>query len=186
MHKPTHRSGAPLNLRADVAVSGELHRPDVAALLQSSSAVGTATHRLIALCALLDPWPTPELILAVAERHLPRRRNTNSRQALLTAATSMAGIYFRRYRMADTTLEAIEEPVADLRLDLVWRTDNGLLIADEIKTGVFSWPSNSTRAQAIRQVRAGREHFGSNFHGVRVAAIRSGNEPTYFPAQDWV
>lgn len=156
------------------------------ALVSTAGHFGTATHRLIALCALLDPWPTAELILAVAERHLPLRRNTNSRQALLTAATSMAGIYFRRYRMADTTLEAIEEPVADLRLDLVWRTDNGLLIADEIKTGVFSWPSSSTRAQAIRQVRAGREHFGSSFRGVRVVAIRSGNEPAYFSAREWV
>jgi hypothetical protein len=160
-------------------------RDEAVALMRSAGAVGTATHRLIALCALLAPRPDPALILKVAERHLPKTRNTNTRQALLTACTSMAAVYFRRYRMAGMELEAVEEAVGGVRLDLLWRSEGGRLVADEVKTGVFSWPSTATRGQAIREVRAARERFGPDFDGVRVVPIRSGAAPCFFASKDW-
>jgi hypothetical protein len=162
---------------------GAVPRQDeVADLTRDASTVGVATHRLIALCALLRRDPDYGLVDAVARRHVGRGLRPSARQALLMPCVTFAAVYFGRFHIADATLAAVEEQVDGARLDLLWRLPGRGLVADEIKTGRFVTPRVLERARA--QAIGGRVSLGSRFAGVRIVRLRDGGDPTFVPAPD--
>jgi hypothetical protein len=65
--------------------------------------------------------------------------------------------------------------LGDVALDLLWQ-HGSRLEADEVKSSASAptlWRATA-EAQAAAQARAARQHFGSAFAGVRIAALALG------------
>lgn len=158
-------------LRAVAMADTAALREELTEMVSAASSIGTATHRVIALCALLSSDPSYELIERTAKRRSTARRSSSGHQALVGAVTTMTASYFTHLFPAGARLYAIEERHHGVQFDLLWRLPDRTLFADELKTG-RSRPE-AYAAQATKQARVGREAFGARFSGVRVVSLRT-------------
>jgi len=93
------------------------------------------------------------------------------RLSLRSRLASDALAYFGRFAPPpDWTFAGREVDAPPVSLDLLWRSPDGVLWADELKTGrSFADPrAAAIRAQVGRQLLAGHLRFGFEFGGVRL------------------
>ncbi len=149
-------------------------RAAVEARLTTSSEVGTATHRLIAAVAASPGHrPDAQRVTALARRTVGVGLSTSARQTLRAGTISMACVYFARFWTPGMRLIGCEVVVQDQALDLLWQLPEGQLLADEIKTGLFSDRDGGlVRAQVEAQLHASRAVLGPRLRGVRAVLLR--------------
>ncbi|MBJ7353771.1 MAG: hypothetical protein JHC98_03015 [Thermoleophilaceae bacterium] len=138
--------------------------------------------------AQLQPVNVGRLMHAVAVLHLERGRPFEVRvlretvDALILPKTSRTHTQSLRQRVITALMvyrhELVppgwhfvsgEQVVSDVKLDLLWATGEGGLVADELKSG--SWPLadfDAASRQCASQCVAGREVFGNAFQMVRL------------------
>ena len=143
--------------------------------------MGIRVHKLIGAMAeagVREPDPAT-VIDWVSRQEYPAQASylLSARQRLITAAS----IYFRLYEEPSWQLIGTEVSVRTCRFDLVWRTSDGAVICDEIKSGRVGVELSRRRIdeQAQRQVDNGRKEWGEDFGGVRVLF-------TYWPRQSFL
>lgn len=140
-----------------------------------ASALGVATHRLIAL-SLAAGLRTPDrafldrALSALATLDLPHVYGLAARQRVLCAV----GRYLLRFVPGDAwTLCGVEVPLRRSRLDLLFLHVSGTVGAHEIKSGAFAAIDDRERVLREVEIQAtdGREAYGAAFLGVRACLL---------------
>jgi hypothetical protein len=135
---------------------------------------GALCHCLIAEICASDITKTSS-IEALAAAMLPAGLAPVHRQALLAFVVPMAASYLRHFSRPGWRFLGSEVIVGDVALDLLWQRGSRLE-ADEVKSSASApalWRAVA-EAQAAAQARAGRQHFGGAFAGVRITALALG------------
>jgi hypothetical protein len=139
--------------------------------------IGRVSHRLVQnLLASENRNPTAGEILAAAAEVTDTTFPPAQRAIIRTRCAMAAAGYFRRLIPDGRwTYAGSEMAVGEVRLDLLWRDRDGLLVADELKCGRLLAPLYRAEAiaQAARQAPAGRECWGSAFRGVRLLWVHA-------------
>lgn len=144
------------------------------ALVWAPEVRGALCHRLIAELCTREITDIPS-IEALALTMLPERLAPVHRQALLAFVLPMGASYLRHFSRPGWRFLGSEVIVGNVALDLLWQRGSRLE-ADEVKSSASEptlWRA-AAEAQAAAQVRAGRRHFGTDFAGVRIAALALG------------
>lgn len=103
---------------------------------------------------------------------LPARLAPIYRQSVRQRVTAALASYEQNFRRRDWRFVTDEAIVEDVALDLLWVRPDGLLVADEIKTGLnaaLHWGAHER--QCLAQLSAGRVKFGARFAGVRLLLL---------------
>lgn len=140
--------------------------------------VGRLTHAVAVVQLEADRPFDPRALREVVDSLLPAELAATYRQAVRQRVSTALVAY--RERMVPQGWQFVAgEPIAgDIKLDLLWMTPAGHLVADELKSG--GWPSTEYPAilrQCTMQCLAGREIYGDNFEMVRLvvpSALRVG------------
>lgn len=137
---------------------------------------GTLTHVLIAVgCERFGPDATPSEVLSLRDYCFagPRLSPVYGRARAQFALTSTAA-YFRRFGPTGWKFLGSEVIAGDVAFDLLW-TRNGMVFADEVKSGMFGIDLGERRlkAQVDAQADVGRNAWGSSFLGVRPVVMGS-------------
>ena len=138
--------------------------------------VGALAHRIVAH-VLREGWPDQRhernaLVVRAGRAEMDAQPVTyRPREALLEAVTA-AGVYLWRFQpAAEWTPVMIEQPLFDVRPDVVFEhADHGVLI-DELKIGVGRSGEDRVRAQIDRYVEAGSARWADRFIGVRLCSV---------------
>lgn len=138
--------------------------------------VGERAHRIVA-AALRAETPLSRSAQATMLARCGRQVfaehpvEYRTRESLLDAVTA-AGVYLHRFRpTARWRLVADEFAVPGSRFDLVYRSQAGAVLIDELKLGVGRTAETAVREQIDRYLEAGGHHWGSSFVGVRLCAV---------------
>lgn len=142
--------------------------------------VGVLTHALIAI--LTPQLPTLTEVTLVERIHdvagaLVDGDNVNRRRTLVATAAGRAATYLRCLAPAEPwELQGCEFDTGAGRVDVAWRSrGTGAVLFDENKTTnrPLTALSREWLDQCTRYARAGAEHYGHAFCGVRLLAIGS-------------
>ena len=160
-------------------------RLDSTAMQEVAGAVGSGTHRLVAVvheAGLRQPAPG-ELIEILRSQPLPKTAFVAAtRQALLAATAS----YFRFFAPGpDWRLLGYEVAAPGVRFDLVFgHAETGEIVIDELKTRRWGGigPDDATVAQIERYLKAGNERYEAAFGGVRLLFLNAPSDSRFFTA----
>lgn len=111
----------------------------------------------------------PKSLRETVDAFLPARTAGTYRQAVRQRVITALIVYRRELVPEGWRFVSGEHIARDVKLDLLWATSNGSLVADELKTG--SWPlvdELAIRRQCATQCHAAREAFGDSFEMVRL------------------
>lgn len=131
--------------------------------------IGQLTHA-VATAQLEQGRPfDPKSLRETVDAFLPARTASTYRQAVRQRVITALVVYRRELVPDGWRFISGEQIARDVKLDLLWATPNGSLVADELKTG--SWPlvdALPIQRQCATQCRAARESFGDSFQMVRL------------------
>lgn len=118
--------------------------------------------------------PSFEEILARANRFEPLQSPAIIyRQAARQHVCSGVARYFRLFLPPESwTFLGYEHELGGVSFDHLWRDDQDLLVADELKTGRLPQAARDQHErQLAQQLKAGRKACGDEFRGVRVCVF---------------
>lgn len=146
----------------------------------SDNVVGSLTHAVVA--SLLEKGLPLSIDAARTEtdNHLPPDLATVCRQSIRQKVGSAVSRYDERFARVGWRFAGSEVVTGDVAFDLLWISPEGLLEADELKTGLNAERHISkSSAQCLSQVAEGNQIYGERFLGVRLVLLAAARE-VYF------
>lgn len=139
-----------------------------------STEVGVLVHRVIGDLAACTRYPSPDVIMAAADRCLSHFRPIEVRAHRQTIAGAVGSYFWHLLPPARFQFLGAELHLGTGRTDLLWGDQSGAVVVDELKTGHVRALSSAATAQQVHKYLAGGSAlWGAAFLGVRLLSTAS-------------